>query len=291
MAMTDDATTVLLYMATHHPDERATTAGSWQFDGQELAEGTGIEPSRINDAVAWLERNGYTTASRYLGTAPFTFGRVELTSLGRHEVQRLTAEEEAPAAARTRRSLQGLPVPVGSPFRFTEQDWEFVQRERAKSRVVRVVLGYQFRSDAYDSNRLVSHVRDHFNQAVAIYNRLKGHENITLEFVPLRAGYGEHLFNQIARDIIAADIAVFETSDLNPNVMIELGVALTWGIRVLPVREAGRQVPPSDISGQTWASYQDSGLKFLDGDFRESLVTMIERVMRRKAAGSADLPS
>jgi hypothetical protein len=173
---------------------------------------------------------------------------------------------------------------VGSPFGFTELDWEFVQGQRAKIRVLRVVLGYQFRSEAYDSSRLVSHVRDHFSQAVVAYNRLKGHEDITLDFIPLRAGYGEHLFNEIARDIIAADIAVFETSDLNSNVMIELGVALTWGIRVLPIREAGRPVPPSDISGQTWASYEDSGLSFQDDGFQGSLIRMVERVMQRKGA-------
>ena len=67
--------------------------------------------------------------------------------------------------------------------------------------------------------------------------------------------------------------------------MIELGVALTWGIRVLPIRETGRPTPPSDISGQTWASYEDSGLSFQDDGFQASLVRMIERVMQRKAAG------
>jgi hypothetical protein len=245
MSMVEDATAVLRHMARDAGGEHELAEGARQFDGQQLADGTRMEPSRINDAVSWLERNGYVTASKYLGTAPFTFGRAELTPFGRYGYQRLTLEGEPPLAARTNRSLQELPVPVGSPFGFTELDWEFVQGERAKTRVLRVVLGYQFRSEAYDSNRLVSHVRDHFSQAVASYNSLKGHEDIMLDFVPLRAGYGEHLFNEIARDIIAADIAVFETSDLNSNVMIELGVALTWGIRVLPIREAGRPIPPS----------------------------------------------
>jgi hypothetical protein len=77
------------------------------------------------------------------------------------------------------------------------------------------------------------------------------------------AGYGEHLFNKIAVDIISSDIAVFETSDYNPNVMIEMGVALTWGVRVLPIKKKGRPIPPSDISGQTWAKYTDDGSKFM----------------------------
>lgn len=36
------------------------------------------------------------------------------------------------------------------------------------------------------------------------------HPNIGLVFKALSAGYGQHLFNEIAGDIISADIAVFE---------------------------------------------------------------------------------
>jgi hypothetical protein len=176
------------------------------------------------------------------------------------------------------------PIPVGSPFGFTEHDWEFVEGERSKSEILRAVFGYQFKSDSYDTEQIIVHVRDQLNEAVAAYNGLKGHEDISLHFVPLRAGFGEHQFNEIARDIIAADIAIFETSDLNPNVMIEMGVALTWGVRVLPIKETSKPRPPSDISGQTWANYQNSGLTFPDAGFKEGLVRMIERVMRRKAA-------
>jgi hypothetical protein len=69
-----------------------------------------------------------------------------------------------------------------------------------------------------------------------MYNKKLSKEKITLQFEKLTAGYGEHLFNTIVRSIIGSDIAVFEVSDQNPNVMIELGVALTWGVRVLPLR-------------------------------------------------------
>ena len=87
---------------------------------------------------------------------------------------------------------------------------------------------------------------------------------VQLDFQSLAAGYGGHLFNKIARDIIGADIAVFETSNLNPNVMLEMGVALTWGDgsylssckvanrhhRIFPVRLGpiiGRALAPSLI--------------------------------------------
>ena len=84
-----------------------------------------------------------------------------------------------------------------------------------------------------------------FERAVEEYNTLPGAPPTTLNFCPLAAGYGEHLFNEIARDVISADIAVFDTSDLNPNVMLEMGVALTWGVRVLPIKAEGCPKPPS----------------------------------------------
>jgi hypothetical protein len=286
-----DATALLLHMGAYKGDEPEPGPGQYEFSGSELAEATGLEPNRVNDAIEFLEMNGYAEARKYLGTAPYTFGRVGLTTFGRYEYQRLTSETETPedqveeVSAAPQRHVPRQPTPVGSPFGFTELDWEFVEGERSKSEILRVVFGYQFNSSSYDTEQLMAHVRDHFNEAVAAYNGLKGHENIALNFVPLRAGYGEHLFNEIARDIIAADIAVFETSDFNPNVMIEMGVALTWGVRVLPVKETSKPRPPSDISGQTWASYQNSGLTFTDASFKDNLVRMIERVMRRKAAG------
>jgi hypothetical protein len=106
---------------------------------------------------------------------------------------------------------------------------------------------------------------------------------VALDFRTLKAGYGEHLFNEIARDVISADIAVFDTSYQNPNVMLEMGVALTWGVRVLPIKKEGCPKPPSDISGQTWADYRSSGSEFVDTDHESKLVRMVERSARKKA--------
>lgn len=144
-----------------------------------------------------------------------------------------------------------------------------------------MVLGYQFESTHYETSSLVSVVRQVFETALTD-SEFK--EALTLDFVPLRAGYGEHVFNEIARTIISADVSVFETSDRNPNVMIEMGVALTWGTRVHPIREASTAPPPSDISGQTWATYRDSGRIWTDGNHHESLVQMINRAARKKMA-------
>jgi putative NIF3 family GTP cyclohydrolase 1 type 2 len=143
-------------------------------------------------------------------------------------------------------------------------------------------MGYQFESEYYDRDILVENIESYLKSAVEKSNLVSTNPKITLEFQALAAGYGEHLFNDIARSIIASDIAIFETSDLNPNVMLEMGVALTWGVRVLPIKLEGQPKPPSDISGQTWAEYQDNGSSFIDPDHEQKLFRMVERAARKK---------
>ena len=174
------------------------------------------------------------------------------------------------------------PAPIGSPYGFSDEDWEHIAQLKSKTAELRVVLGYQFNSTHYDSNALRLNVGAMFEEAVAAYNASRGALKTELVYAPLAAGYGEHLFNEIARDIIAADIAVFETSDLNPNVMLELGVALTWGTRVLPIKHAACPKPPSDVSGQTWADYENSASRFIDAEHSEKLVRMVQRAVLKK---------
>jgi len=130
---------------------------------------------------------------------------------------------------------------------------------------------------------LKTNVEEMFRVALRRYSERPDALPARLEFSPLQAGYGEHLFNEIARDIISADIAAFETSDLNANVMVEMGVALTWGVRVLPIKQLGRPKPPSDISGQTWADYENSAATFVDPDHHEKLDRIVTRAVKKKA--------
>ncbi len=127
-------------------------------------------------------------------------------------------------------------------------------------------------------------LRRDFTAAVKRYNSEPGNDPVRLTLRSLRAGYGEHLFNEIARDVISSDITVFETSDRNSNVMLEMGVALTWGKRVLPIKKKGRPKPPSDVSGQTWADYDAATYRFVDENHDENLLAMVRRVLRRKAS-------
>jgi hypothetical protein len=248
----------------------------------EIAELTGLRPEEINDAVEYLEDLGAVEIVRYLGTAPYTFGGVHVGSRGRYLHYELERQQgEADVAKEP--ALPARPVnPVGSPYGFTDQDWEFVALRHADSETLYVVFGLQFESQYYQLEALLQSVWQRFLEALQAYNSARRRSGVELVFEKLAAGYGEHLFNTIARSIIGSDIAVFEVSDRNPNVMIELGVALTWGVRVLPLREGASPEPPSDISGQTWVKYLNSGAQILDDDFEPKLQQMVQRALAKK---------
>ncbi|HEY6512865.1 MAG TPA: hypothetical protein VI032_12845 [Burkholderiaceae bacterium] len=270
---------------------REQAKGRGELDGPTISEITGLEPHDVNDAVALLRDSGYVEWIQFLETVDYDFAQVWVTPAGRMEGERLsnifaeplrldpTTGQRAPP----HKSPVALPpAPIGSPYGFSDEDWEHIAQMRSRTSELRVVLGYQFKSQHYDADALRENVKHMLVGAVSAYNDSRGSLKTHLVYAPLAAGYGEHLFNEIARDIIAADIAVFETSDLNPNVMLELGVALTWGTRVLPIKHHSRPKPPSDISGQTWADYDDSALRFMDPEHAEKMLRMVQRAVLKK---------
>ena len=251
--------------------------------GGQIKQITGLSPENINDAVVYLEDLGSVEVIKLVGTRPYNFGAVMVNSRGKylyHEIKKKTDEVEKEGE---KKLLPKRPVnPVGSPYGFTDDDWEFVSLRREDRSTLYVVFGLQYESDYYESDQLINNIEKNFQKVVDMYNEKQSKEKITLQFEKLTAGYGEHLFNTIARSIIGSDIAVFEISDQNPNVMIELGVGLTWGVRVLPLRKKNSPNPPSDISGQTWIGYEESGKKIIDGEFYKKLEKMIERAISKK---------
>lgn len=201
-----------------------------------------------------------------------------LRTIGEKKTNEIEKSEE-------RRLLPGKPYnPIGSPYGFTYDDWEFVSLRKKNRNTLNVVFGLQYESQYYNTGDLIRNICEHFEEAIKMYNEKHPKNKIKLQFEKLAAGYGEHLFNTIARSIIGSDIAIFEVSNQNPNVMIELGVALTWGVRVLPIKEKNSPEPPSDISGHTWIEHEVSGEKILDEEFHKKLVMMIERAVVRKGA-------
>lgn len=268
-------------------------------DRNDLARLSSLPPERINDAVALLVDSGYAEWIQTFGTAPYDFNSVSITSRGRYEAQRLRTladEVQAPASREPARlDERGVfadpnairevilpPSPIGSPYGFTDEDWEAVSERKNQPEMLYVVLGHQFESQFFQTAALRKNIQAMLQRSVDKYNNARIKPPLSLEYRALSAGYGEHLFNEIARDIIGSDIAIFETSDLNPNVMLEMGVTLTWGVRVLPIKREGQPKPPSDVSGQTWADYRGDAAVFVDPDHEPKLVRMIDRAVRKK---------
>jgi hypothetical protein len=263
--------------------EKTRALKSVQYlNGKELAELTKLQPTEINTAIDLLADHNLVEVLQALNTAPYHFAFVSITSRGMYELERIDKETEIKTKPEGKGLLVSPLTPIGSPFGFTDEDRKIVAERIAKKDELRVVLGCQFKSQNYDTKLLGANVQASFQKAINEYNKKVNVIKVTLYFQPLAAGYGEHLFNEIAREIISSDIAVFDTSDLNSNVMIEMGVALTWGVRVLPIKNEGCEKPPSDISGQTWTDYRRSAAEFVDPNHDNKLLAMIERAARKK---------
>ena len=257
--------------------------GIEEAEGEQIKQIVGLNPEDINDAVAYLKDLGAIEVYNWLGTAPYKFGSVMVNSRGKYLYYEMKKKISEAGKREERKLLPERPInPVGSPYGFTSYDWEFVSLRRKERNTLNVVFGLQFESKYYPTDQLINNIKQHFQKAVDVYNEKHSGEKITMQFEKLAAGYGEHLFNDIARSIISSDIAVFEVSDQNPNVMIELGVALTWGVRVLPLRKKNSPKLPADISGQTWIEYEEAGEKIIDKEFHQKLEKMIERAISKK---------
>jgi len=272
-------------------EKAAESADERLIKNDEIHEAINLQPVQINDAIELLHDSGFVEWFRTMGTAPYKFTMVKITPRGKYEVQRRASLEEfIPSMEPSSRDMLSFifrksskpSLPIGSPYGFTERDMETVARRQSNTSTLYVVLGCKWESSYYNTEELRRNVESMFEETVNTYNPKNPDESISLEFVNLHAGYGEHLFNEIARDIISSDIAVFDISDLAPNIFLEIGVALTWGSRVFLIKEEGCPPPPSDISGQTYADYRDNAESFIDPEHNEKLYSMVERAIRKK---------
>ncbi len=289
MEFTQETLLVLKALADYQMKENDPNKGHYQLNGEQLQKITKLHLSFMNDAVEILRESGLVEVIRGLGSYPYSFVMAELTPKGRFLLKKIneesqtkeSMEEKEPKIQKIQRALN----PVGSPYGFGDEDWEYIEVQKKDGNKLNVVFGLQWKSTVYETDSLVANIKKHFEDAIEIYRSRSGSLPITLNFKQLAAGFGEHLFNQIARDVISSDVAVFETSDKNPNVMIEMGVALTWGVRVLPIKREDKEKPPSDISGQTWADYKNNGdnaKTFTESEFQEKLIAMIDRAIKKK---------
>lgn len=278
----NNAYAVLETLVDKQPDE----TGRVVMHGKELlAILVDLTPAEINDAVSVLEGSGFVRVLRAIGTRPYTFYIISLTPRGRYEYESHLTNIQNTAVEHTddsSRRIPRKPTPAGSPYGLTDMDWSIILSRLKDVKNLYVVLGHQFDSSFFDTDKLRKNIEGMFSRSLEVYEQRNPElQRVKLKFKALRAEYGQHLFNAITKDIISADIAVFELSDLNPNVMIEIGVALTWGVATLIIRERSSPTPPSDISGHPWAAYDDNAAIF-DAEHSENLISLLELVLIKK---------
>lgn len=167
-------------------------------------------------------------------------------------------------------------------FLFDDSALERIAKRRQAESKIFVVFGYQFESKYYDSNELKKNIAARLSRLQNLFSDLESLD-ISLEFRPLKGGLGKHLFEDILVDIASADIAIFEVSDLNPNVFLEMGVALSHGVPVIPLKHKDSGKIPSDISGLMWVMYDDNGRILLDENFDYDLQVLVSSAKKRSA--------
>ena len=178
MTMQQNGATILQKLAEFKRDQ--------QVHNTELAEATGTEPGRTNDAVQILEDSRYVQVVRTLGNAPFDFNGLRIVPAGRHELERAEAAAATTERAGNEPQVRPSPWPAGSPFGFHDEDWEFIIRERKSEQFI-VVFGHQFESEYYDLEVLSGNLETQFGVALATAQNEVG-TNLSLDFRQLEAG-------------------------------------------------------------------------------------------------------
>jgi hypothetical protein len=157
--------------------------------------------------------------------------------------------------------------------------------ERRNDPSLRIVFGYQFSSDFYDTALLVSNLEAALARAARELNETReqaGEVPITYHFKTLSASRSGSLFCDICMDIQSSDIAFFEVSNRNPNVMLEYGLAIGSNTILIPLRDEQSQVLPTHLQGIRWYSYRDNGMSLTEAPFVSSLRVILTSCFARK---------
>ena len=140
--------------------------------------------------------------------------------------------------------------------------------------VVRVFVAYQFRSSHFKRSEIDKAIVDACEKAQEDINRGRK-EQIKIRPIAQDLLSGETINKQILAKIAGADFCIFEVSDNNPNVMIEMGYALGMGKKCvyLQYEEQPLSSIPSDLSGLYILRYDEEtlGAKLGYEIFRRSL--------------------
>ncbi len=143
---------------------------------------------------------------------------------------------------------------------------------------IRIVYAYDWNTQS-DNTALV------YDEVMNVVRILKKEFPVRVSFRPLGAKDGS-IYCDICRQIKSADVALFDLSTYNLNVLLELGLAIGVGTYVFLLRSRHyqeRQRALSDLNGiLEYRFSRRSGRLSFQVDFRRSLRSKLRLVAKRR---------
>lgn len=127
----NNAVNILVYLFDNNPKQNL------QFNGEEFTDKLGLTPIEINNAIDYLDERGLIERFNWMGTSPFNFGGVYLNSRGNYLYHELKNTDKQKVNS-LNQIISAQPLAAGSPFGFTDLDWEYVQTELSKHEILKV---------------------------------------------------------------------------------------------------------------------------------------------------------
>ena len=127
---------------------------------------------------------------------------------------------------------------------------------------IRVFVGYQTNSEYHKTEDIKDTI---FEVKKIVEDKLA---NIELDVKFGEFGAGKSLFEAVRNAIKECEIAIFDISENNPNVLIEVGMAYGYNKRVILLKNElskGKFKVPSDISAFIYLTYKHEVTETRDG--------------------------
>ena len=141
---------------------------------------------------------------------------------------------------------------------------------------IRIMYGYDWNTQSDNYNLICTEVRD-------LLGKLEKAYSLNFSFEPLHGKDG-NIYCDICHQIQSANVVLFDVSTHNPNVILELGIAIGTGKYVFILRSKHYKLPPSSLSDlrgilEYRFSRKSGSLKF-QANFRRSLTLKLIHIAK-----------
>jgi hypothetical protein len=173
-----------------------------------------------------------------------------------------------------------------SPFlAFSAEDLQKIDQRYRSKRSVYARFGYQWKDAHGHAQKALS---------LALKKTLKGffkdirssssrQAEYKLNYASLRAQAGKPVLHRIVLDILSADLLFFDLTYLNPNVLLEIGIAYATNENLFLLSdERSKSPPPSDLAGLTYCKYSVEKTSFLNSFAERDIKSAMRKVLVRK---------